>query len=141
MARTVGELMTRDPVMRQPNASVKDAARVMRDRDIGDVLVADDGGRLVGMVTGRDIFVRGIADRGDPSSTRLMDIVSKDLETVTEKDPVEKAIEKMRSKAIRRIPVVDVSGKPVGMLTIGDLAVDLDSRSALADISAADPSR
>jgi CBS domain-containing protein len=141
MAKTVGELMTRDPVMLQPNASVKDAARVMRDRDIGAVLVADDGGRLVGMLTDRDIVVRGIADKGDPSSTRLMDIVSKELETVTEKDPVDNAVKKMRSRAIRRIPVVDKAGKPVGMVAIGDLAVDLDSKSALADISASDPNR
>lgn len=142
MAKTVGELMTRDPVMLQPNASLKDAARVMRDRDIGDVLVADDGGQLIGLLTDRDIVVRGIAGNGDdPSSTRVIDIVSRELETVSEKDPVDMVITKMRSKAIRRIPVVDAGGKAVGIITIGDLAVDLDARSALADISASEPNR
>jgi len=140
MAKTVGELMTRDPVMVEPDATVKEAARMMRDRDIGAVLVADRG-QLVGVLTDRDIVVRGIAEKGDPSSTKVMDIVSKEVETVKPDDSVEKAVKKMRSKAMRRIPVVDERGKPVGIVTIGDLAVDLDSKSALADISAADPNR
>jgi len=140
MAKTVGELMTRDPVMVEPDATVKEAARMMRDRDIGAVLVADRG-QLVGVLTDRDIVVRGIAEKGDPSSTKVMDIVSKEVETVKPNDSVDKAVKKMRSKAMRRIPVVDERGKPVGIVTIGDLAVDLDSKSALADISAADPNR
>jgi len=140
MAKTVGELMTRDPVMVEPDATVKEAARMMRDRDIGAVLVADRG-QLVGVLTDRDIVVRGIAEKGDPSSTKVVDIVSKEVETVKPNDSVEKAVKKMRSKAMRRIPVVDERGKPVGIVTIGDLAVDLDSKSALADISAADPNR
>ena len=140
MAKTVGELMTRDPVMVEPNATLKDAACMMRDRDIGAVLVADKG-QLVGLLTDRDIVVRGIADKGDPSSTRVMDIVSKEVETVKPNDSVDQAVKKMRSMAVRRMPVVDDRGKPVGIVAIGDLAVDLDSRSALADISAADPNR
>jgi len=140
MAKTVGELMTRDPVMVEPDATVKEAARMMRDRDIGAVLVADRG-QLVGVLTDRDIVVRGIAEKGDPSSTKVMDIVSKEVETVKPNDSVDKAVKKMRSKAMRRIPVVDERGKPVGIVTIGDLAVDLDSKSALADISAAEPNR
>ena len=140
MAKTVGELMTRDPVMVEPNATLKDAARMMRDRDIGAVLVADKG-QLVGLLTDRDIVVRGIADKGDPSSTRVKDIVSKEVETVKPNDSVDQAVKKMRSMAVRRMPVVDDRGKPVGIVAIGDLAVDLDSRSALADISAADPNR
>jgi len=140
MAKTVGELMTRDPVMVEPDATVKDAARMMRDRDIGALLVADRG-QLVGLLTDRDIVVRGIAEKGDPSSTKVMDIVSKEVETVKPNDSVDQAVKKMRSKAMRRIPVVDERGKPVGIVAIGDLAVELDSKSALADISAADPNR
>jgi CBS domain-containing protein len=140
MAKTVGELMTRDPVMVEPDATVKDAARMMRVRDIGALLVADRG-QLVGLLTDRDIVVRGIAEKGDPSSTKVMDIVSKEVETVKPNDSVDQAVKKMRSKAMRRIPVVDERGKPVGIVAIGDLAVELDSKSALADISAADPNR
>jgi CBS domain-containing protein len=133
--------MTRDPVMVEPNATVKDAARMMRDRDIGAVLVADKG-MLVGVLTDRDIVVRGIAGNGgDPSSVKVMDIVSKEVETVKQDEPVDKAVKTMRTKALRRMPVVDDRGKPVGMVAIGDLAVELDPKSALADISAADPNR
>lgn len=133
--------MTRDPVMVEPNATIEDAARMMRNRDIGAVLVADNG-QLVGVLTDRDIVVRRIAEKGgDPSSVRVMNIVSKEVETLMPSDPVDKAVKTMRSKALRRMPVVDDRGKPVGMVAIGDLAVDLDSKSALADISASDPKR
>jgi CBS domain-containing protein len=139
LAKTVGELMTRDPVMVDPKATVRDAARMMRDRDIGAVLVADKG-RLVGLVTDRDIVVRAMADKSDPMNCKVSDIVSKEVETVSPNDSVDKAVKLMRSKALRRVPVVD-GGKPVGVVAIGDLAVELDTKSALADISSADPNR
>jgi CBS domain-containing protein len=139
MAKTVGELMTRDPVMVEPNATVRDAARMMRDRDIGSVLVAEKG-RLVGLLTDRDIVVRALADRPDAADATVMEILSKELETVAPNDPADKAVKLMRSKALRRLPVVE-GGKPVGVVSIGDLAVELDSKSALSDISAADPNR
>src|SRR3982750_1672600 len=123
--KTVGELMTRDPVMVEPTSTVKDAARVMRARDIGAGLAADKG-QPVGLLTDRDIVVRGIADKDDPSSLKVMDIVSKEVETVKPNDPVEQVVRTMRSKALRRMPVVDDRGKPVGMVAIGDLAVELD---------------
>lgn len=139
MAKKVGELMTRDPATVGPTAMVRDAARMMRDRDIGAVLVADKG-RLVGLLTDRDIVVRAVADKPDAMNIKVMDIVSKELETVSPDDSVDKAVKLMRSKALRRVPVVD-GGKPVGVVAIGDLAVELDSKSALADISSADPNR
>src|SRR5436853_263577 len=114
--------MTRDPVMVTPDSTIRDAARTMRDRDIGAVLVADRG-QLVGLLTDRDIVVRAVADKADPASTMVKDIVSKELETVSPNDPVEKAVKLMRSKALRRVPVVEEDGKPVGMVAIGDLAV------------------
>lgn len=139
MAKTVGELMTRDPVMVQPSATVQDAARMMRDRDIGAVLVGDRQ-NLVGLLTDRDIVVRGVADKADAPTMKVGDIASKELETLRPDDSVDKAVKLMRSKALRRVPVVD-GGKAVGMVAIGDLAVELDTRSALSDISSADPNR
>jgi CBS domain-containing protein len=139
LAKTVGELMTRDPVMVEPNATVRDAARMMRDRDIGAVLVGDKA-TLVGLLTDRDIVVRGIAEKPDAPNMKVGDIVSKELETVAPNDSVDRAVKLMRSKALRRVPVVE-GGKPVGMVAIGDLAVELDPKSALAEISSADPNR
>ncbi len=112
----------------------------MRDCDIGAVFVADKG-QLVSVLTDRDIVVRGIADKGDPSSIKVMDIDSKEVKTVKQNDRLDQAVKKMRSRAMRRMTVVDDRGRPVGMVAIGDLAVELDPRSGLADISAADPNR
>ena len=139
MAKKVGELMTRDPVLLEPTATVRDAARMMRDHDIGTVLVADKG-QLVGMVTDRDIVVRGVAEKDDAVRMPVMAVASTEVTALTPNDSVDQAVKLMRSQAVRRFPVVD-SGKPVGIVTMGDLVMELDPKSALAAISAADPNR
>ena len=139
MTMKVGDLMTRDPVLLEPTATVRDAARMMRDHDIGTVLVADKG-QLVGMVTDRDIVVRGLAEKDDAVRMPVMAVASTELTALTPNDSVDQAVKLMRSQAVRRFPVVD-SGKPVGIVTMGDLVMELDPKSALAAISAADPNR
>jgi CBS domain-containing protein len=109
----------------------------MKERDIGDVIVLDNG-TVCGVVTDRDIVVRAVAENRDPATTKLGDICSRDLATLTPADSVEDAIELMRERAIRRVPIID-NGAPVGIVSIGDLAVDRDPQSALADISSAAP--
>jgi CBS domain-containing protein len=136
-AESVSAVMTRQPVVLGPQSLLADAARAMRDSDIGDVIVVE-GGNVFGIVTDRDIVVRGIASDRDPSTTRLDEICSRDLATVSSDTPVEEAVRIMRDKAIRRLPVVE-AGKPVGVVSIGDLAVERDPASALADISEAPP--
>jgi len=131
--------MTRDPVMLKPGDTVLDAARIMRDHDIGTVLVSDKD-QLVGMLTDRDIVVRAVADKADVSAMKVDQIASKEITALAPEDPLDKAVKLMRSRAVRRFPVVK-AGKPVGVLTIGDMAVELDPKSALADLSAADPNR
>jgi CBS domain-containing protein len=115
-----------------------DAALVMRREDIGDVLVCEEGDRLLGIVTDRDIVVRALAEGRDPAETRVAEVCSRDLVTIEPGDSVGGAVRLMREKAIRRIPVTE-DGRVVGVLTIGDIAVERDSRTALADISAAPP--
>jgi CBS domain-containing protein len=117
---------------------VREAAEAMRANDIGDVVVVDDNGKLSGILTDRDIVVRVVAEGRDPRTTRIGDIASRDLTAVSPDDPVDRAVQLMRDKAIRRLPAVD-KGKPVGIVSIGDLALDRDPGSALADISAAPP--
>ena len=112
-------------------------ARAMRDGAVGDVLVERDG-VLCGIVTDRDIVVRAIAENRNPAEVKIGDICSRDLATLTPDTSVEDAVRLMRDKALRRIPVCD-DGKPVGVVSIGDLAIDRDGQSALADISAARP--
>ena len=135
MPQSIREVMTSNPVTLKGSTSLREAAQVMRDRAIGGVLVGDDG-KLLGMVTDRDIVIRGVA----AGKQRLEEILSPELVTLTPDNTVEDAIALMRKGSIRRIPVVD-GGKPVGMVSIGDLAIERDSNSALASISAAAPNR
>lgn len=137
MATTIQEVMSPDPVAMESGCTAVEAAQAMRDRGIGDVIVVE-GGRLIGMVTDRDITVRGVAAGRNPGEIRLSEICSGDVQTLSPGDPVDKAVKIMREKAIRRLPVVD-QGRPVGVVSIGDLAVEQDPGSALADISARPP--
>jgi len=139
MPQQVKDVMTERPVTLNADASLADAARLMRDRGIGDVIVVN-GENAEGIVTDRDIVIRAVADGADPTRTPLRDVVSGDLAAVAPDDPVERAIELMRERAIRRLPVLE-SGKPVGVLSLGDLAVTRDRESVLADISDEPPTR
>ena len=132
----VRDVMSR-PRMLRAEATISEAAEVMRREDIGDVIVVD-ADRLYGMLTDRDIVVRVLAEGQDPSQTRIGDVCSRELTTISPEESVGQAVRLMREKAIRRLPVVE-HDKVVGMLTIGDIAVERDSRTALADISAAPP--
>jgi CBS domain-containing protein len=130
-------VMTQDVVALPTETSLADASRAMRERDIGDVLVVD-GDRLAGIVTDRDIVVRAIAEDRSPSDTTLGELATGDVTSLSPEDSVEDAIRIMRDQAVRRIPVVE-NHRPVGIVSIGDLAVERDPNSALADISVADP--
>lgn len=134
---TIADIMTPDPVVQSVDTTLTEAARVMRDDDIGDVLVERDGS-LCGIVTDRDIVVRAVADGAALNELRLGDICSTELISIEPDAPVEDAIALMRNKALRRIAVCE-EGEPVGIVSMGDLAVLRDPRSALADVSAADP--
>jgi CBS domain-containing protein len=135
--KTVRDVMTRDPITLPPSASLVDAAKTMRERGIGDVVVGDDD-ELIGIVTDRDIVVRGLAEGRDPHTTTLTDITSRELTTVSPDDTIDTAVRLIREHAIRRLPVVS-SGRVVGIVTLGDLALERDRGSALADVSAAPP--
>jgi len=138
MAERIRDVMTTDPQTLPESTPVREAAETMRANDIGDVIVNDDNGQLSGILTDRDIVVRVVAEGRDPRATRIGDIASREITAVSPDDPVDRAVQLMRERAIRRLPVVD-KGKPVGIVSIGDLALDRDPGSALADISAAPP--
>ena len=135
----VKEVMTERPATLDRAASLAEAAQLMRDRDIGDVIVVE-GQDVAGIVTDRDIVIRGVADGADPNRTRVGEVVSGELASVGPDDPVEQAITVMREKAVRRIPVLE-GGKLVGIVSLGDLAVERDQSSVLADISEEPPNR
>jgi CBS domain-containing protein len=142
MAReeTVRDVMTPEPIVLDGEATVFDAARAMKASDVGDVLVRSDG-KLCGIVTDRDIVVRVLAE--DPSraaSMPLAEVCTGELECLAPDAPIHDAIQLMESKAIRRIPIVE-NGRPLGIVSLGDLARARDRNSALGKISAAPPSR
>ena len=139
MIKKIREVMTKEPVTMPAGASVLDAARQMRDAAIGDVIVVN-GLEICGIVTDRDLVVRAMASERDPRSTTLADVCSRELATVAPDDQIGKAIELMRRKAVRRLPVVE-EGRPIGILSMGDLALERDRESALAAVSSAPPNR
>jgi CBS domain-containing protein len=120
------------------DASLREVAQLMRDKKIGDVLVTDDQGKLCGIVTDRDVVVRAVAEGKDVGTTKVEAVCSAKLATLRPDASIDEAVKMMRDKAVRRVPVVrdDV---PVGIVSIGDLAVEKDPKSALAGISAAAP--
>jgi CBS domain-containing protein len=132
----VRDVMTSNPVCVDPDTTIVDAAKQMSKREIGDVLVQNGGD--VCIVTDRDVVVRVIAEGRDPASTRVRDVCTSAVETVTPDTPIATAVGLMRDKAIRRLPVVE-DGKAVGIVSLGDLAERQDPNSALADISSAPP--
>src|SRR5947209_18132590 len=138
MAQQIREVMTPNPVSLPGTASVREAARAMQDGDIGDVIVLENN-RVCGIVTDRDIVVRTVAEAQDPAITTLADICSHRLLVVAPTDSLEEAVRLMRAHAIRRLPVVEEGGKAVGIVSLGDLAVERDPGSALGGISAAPP--
>ncbi|MFF3328102.1 CBS domain-containing protein [Streptomyces sp. NPDC002888] len=129
--------MTPGVVTVRPDASLVEAARLMRAQDIGDVLVADDW-RVVGVLTDRDIAVRAVAEGVDPLAVPAEAVCTPRPVVVGPDDAAETAVELMREHAVRRLPVVE-DGRPVGIVSLGDLALARDPDSALADISRTDP--
>jgi CBS domain-containing protein len=128
--------MTDAPVTVDESATIADAARLMRDRDIGDVIVVSETG-ITGIVTDRDIIVRAVAE-GKDTATPVSSVVSRDLQTLRGDDSVAAATTLMREYDVRRVPIVE-DGELIGMVVLGDLAENQDPKSVLADISAAPP--
>src|SRR5689334_7964106 len=115
MARHVHEVMTPQPVTLPLDAPLTEAARLMRDKGISGVLITQDG-RLCGLLTDRDIVVRAVAEGRDPAGTRLAEICSAGLATVSPDDEADAALRLMRDRAVRRLPVVE-DGRPVGIVS------------------------
>ncbi|WUH97864.1 CBS domain-containing protein [Spirillospora sp. NBC_00431] len=130
--------MTVEPQTLPLDATLYEAARVMRDEGIGDVLVTY-AGRLCGVITDRDIVVRAVAESRDTSLTPLGDVCTAELTTVRPDDDTGTAARLMSEQAVRRLPVVDDEQRPVGIVCIGDLAVADGGFGPLSEISKAPP--
>jgi CBS domain-containing protein len=138
MAQSVGDIMTRSPRVVGADRPVVTAATLMRDEGIGAVVVTDND-QVYGILTDRDIVVRGLAEGRDSTRTRIGEICSRELTTVRPTDPLQHAVKLMRERAVRRLPVLDESGRVVGIVSLGDIALERDPDSVLGEISAAPP--
>ena len=132
----IRNVMTPEPVTVSSTTTLEQAARHMRDAGIGNVIVLD-GDQIAGILTDRDIVVRAVAE-GRDAQTPIGEVASRDLTTISPDDTLEAAVELMRERSIRRLPVVE-AGRAVGIVSLGDLALERDPDSALGDISAAPP--
>src|SRR4051812_41202299 len=137
MSQKIRDVMTPGPVTCNADDTVMDAARAMKDHAIGDVIVME-GGRLCGVVTDRDLVVRVMAEGRDTNATSLRDVCSREVATLSPDDDADRAVRLITERAVRRIPIVE-NDSVVGVVTIGDLAMERDAHSALATLSAAPP--
>jgi len=120
MGTSIKEVMTRDVRACEPNATVVEAAKVMAQNDVGPVPIVEDG-RLVGIVTDRDIVVRVVADGRDPNVTTVKEIASTNLVTVSPEDDLDEALNLLAEHQVRRLPVVE-SDRLVGIVAQADVA-------------------
>ena len=138
MAQQIQDIMTKQIHTVASDTTLLDVARLMREKRIGDVLVTNTDGTLRGIVTDRDIVVRADAISKPLDKTKVTDIVTDPIVKLTPTASVDEAVKIMREHAIRRVPVVR-DGRPIGIVTLGDLARHKDPKSALAEISSAAP--
>ena len=135
----VRDLMNSAVVSITPEESAALAARLLSRHDLGSLPVCGQNGRLVGIVTDRDIITRCVAAGEDPSRVPVQDIMSRAPVTIAPGDDIHAAARQMAARQVRRLPVVE-GGNVVGMVSLGDLArnhrCDTEAAEALSDISA-----
>ena len=133
--RKISEVMTTNVKVVRPDDTVENAARMMADLDVGAIPVCD-GKRLQGMITDRDITIRATAE-GRGGDTPVSDVMTTDVVWCTEQDDTQEVLSRMGDAQIRRIPVVDQDRNLVGIVALGDLAVEDEENvdEALRDIS------
>ena len=118
----ISECMSKDVCFVKPNCNTYDAARIMCENHIGCIPVCDDGKKIVGLITDRDILLRAVACDKDTKATPVSEIMTTNVYTCEPQAEINEAQNLMAQNQIRRIPVVDEKCKVVGILTMGDLA-------------------
>jgi CBS domain-containing protein len=121
MTRNCQDVMTKNPTTCHEGSPVMDAAKLMESEGVGSIPVCEDG-KLVGIVTDRDIALRVVASGRDPKQTTIQDVMTRDVECVSADEPIDRALEVMESRQVRRIPVIDGGGKLVGIIAQADIA-------------------
>lgn len=130
------DIMTRDVVTSTPEATIVDVAQLMKNADIGPILIVDNetSNTLVGIVTDRDIVMKVIADGQDARTTRVGEVMSKKLVTCRTDDDVDVAMKSMAQFQLRRIPVVEDNMRLVGIISQADLATRVDAPKKTGEV-------
>lgn len=133
--RKISEVMTGDVKVVRPNETIQDAAKMMEDLDVGAIPVCD-GRKLQGMITDRDIAIRAVAN-GESCDTPVVEVMTTDVIWCSEEDSTQDVLDRMADEQIRRIPVIDKDRNLVGIVSLGDLAIEDEQNvdEALRDIS------
>jgi len=131
------DIMTKELVYSSPGDRVSDVAQLMKNEDIGPVLIVDDshdGKRLVGIVTDRDLAIKVVGEGRDPQNTRVEDVMTKKVITCRADDDVQNAMKAMAQYQLRRIPVVDDNNRLVGIISQADVATRVDEPEKTAEV-------
>lgn len=141
-SKHVRDFMTPNPECVSERDSIRDAARIMKDQDTGVVPVVD-GKKVIGLITDRDIVVRGIAEGRDLENLRVNELMTKQVRSVSEDTPVNEVLDLMASAEIRRVTVVNGNQELVGIVSIGDISANANQTGkvgkTLEEISEAPP--
>jgi CBS domain-containing protein len=138
MAKSVRDAMTENPRSIGASTSVVEAARLMREEDIGSLPITDDE-KLVGMITDRDITTRVVAEAADPTSMSVEDVYSRDLVSVEPDEDLDEALQLMARHQVRRLPVVE-NGRLVGIVAQADIALKDNDKTAQLVEAISEPS-
>ena len=131
------DVMTKDLVYSSPDDMVSDVAQLMKKEDIGPVLIVDDsnqGKRLVGIVTDRDLAIKVVSEGRDPQNTRVEEVMTKKIITCRADDDVQNAMKAMAQYQLRRIPVLDAHDRLVGIISQADVATRVDEPEKTAEV-------
>ena len=117
----IKEIITSDPELIDPNASIREAAKRMKSEDIGALPVGEND-RLIGMVTDRDIAIRGVAEDRTPDATTVRDVMSEKIFYCFEDDDIEDAAQCMAENQVRRLPILNRDKRLTGIISLADIA-------------------
>ncbi len=130
------EVMTKEPVCCLPADTAARAAQLMKEFDVGPIPVVESGPtmKLVGLVTDRDLALKVVAEGRDPNTAKVEEVMTREMVTCRAEDDLRKAVDLMAERQLRRIPVVDESGRIVGIIAQADLAIKTEAPEKTAGV-------
>lgn len=133
---TCNDVMTRNPVCAQPDDTVASVAQLMKERDIGPVPIVEDivSKRLFGIVTDRDLALKVVAEGRDPNTTKVREVMTRDVVTARDNDDIQQALDAMSQHQLRRILVVDENGTLVGIIAQADIATRMNQPETTGEV-------